>query len=180
MNIENIGYGAGVADFNIPNVLRVIIGTSDSSTESDVVTVIETNLDNMPADIQAYVMERLFDQGALDVFVTPIVMKKGRSAAKLTILANPDEVDTLSDFLFAETPTLGVRIYETRRRKLVREARSVETPWGHVNVKVSFLQGHLRDASPEYEDCRAIAVQSGVPLRKVIDCAREAMLKQLA
>ncbi len=180
MKVDKIGYGAGTADFDLPNVLRVVIGTSDSSTDSDVATVIETNLDDAPADVQAYVVERLFDRGALDVFITPIVMKKGRAAAKLTVLSDPDKVDLLTEVLFTETPTLGVRMYETRRRKLERDMRTVETPWGQVGVKVSFLDGRVRDASPEYEDCRAIAVESGVPLRKVMDYAREAMLERFA
>ena len=180
MTVERIGYGAGAADFDLPNVLRVVIGNSGSSDESDVVTVIETNLDDVPADVQAYVVERLFDRGALDVFITPIVMKKGRAAAKLTVLAEPDKVDLLTDVLFTETPTLGVRMYETRRRKLERDSRNVATPWGGVGVKVSFLDGRVRDASPEYEDCRAAAAKAGVPLRKVMDYARDAMLEQLA
>ena len=180
MTVERIGYGAGTADFDLPNVLRVVIGNSDSSDESDVATVIETNLDDVPADVQAYVVERLFDRGALDAFITPIVMKKGRAAAKLTVLAEPNKVDSLTEVLFAETPTLGVRMYETRRRKLERDARSVATPWGDVGVKVSFLGGRVRDASPEYEDCRAAAAKAGVPLRKVMDYARDAMLEQLA
>ena len=180
MTVERIGYGAGAADFDLPNVLRVVIGNSGSSDESDVVTVIETNLDDVPADVQAYVVERLFDRGALDVFITPIVMKKGRAGAKLTVLAEPDKVDLLTDVLFTETPTLGVRMYETRRRKLERDSRSVATPWGDVGVKVSFLDGRVRDASPEYEDCRAAAAKAGVPLRKVMDYARDAMLEQLA
>ena len=180
MTVERIGYGAGAADFDLPNVLRVVIGNSGSSDESDVVTVIETNLDDVPADVQAYVVERLFDRGALDVFITPIVMKKGRAAAKLTVLAEPDKVDLLTDVLFTETPTLGVRMYETRRRKLERDSRNVATPWGDVGVKVSFLDGRVRDASPEYEDCRAAAAKAGVPLRKVMDYARDAMLEQLA
>ncbi len=179
MTVERIGYGAGTADFDLPNVLRVVIGNSDRSDESDVATVIETNLDDVPADVQAYVMERLLDRGALDAFITPIVMKKGRAASKLTVLAEPNKVDSLTDVLFAETPTLGVRMYETRRRKLERDARSVATPWGDVGVKVSFLDGRVRDASPEYEDCRAAAAKAGVPLRKVMDHAREAMLEQI-
>ena len=180
MKVDKIGYGAGSADFDLPNVLRVVIGTSDSSAQSDVATVIETNLDDAPADVQAYVVERLFERGALDVFITPIVMKKGRAAAKITVLADPDKVESLTDVLFTETPTLGVRMYETRRRKLERDVRTVATPWGEVSVKVSFMDGRVRDVSPEYEDCRAIAVEFGVPLRKVMDHSRDAMLERLA
>ena len=180
MKVDKIGYGAGNADFDLPNVLRVVIGTSDSSAQSDVATVIETNLDDAPADVQAYVVERLFERGALDAFITPIVMKKGRAAAKITVLADPDRVESLTDVLFTETPTLGVRMYETRRRKLERDVRTVATPWGEVSVKVSFMDGRVRDVSPEYEDCRAIAVEFGVPLRKVMDHSRNAMLERLA
>ena len=179
MTVERIGYGAGSADFDLPNVLRVVTGRSESSDEADVITVIETNLDDISADVQAYVVERLLDRGALDAFITPIVMKKGRAASKLTVLAEPNKVDSLTNLLFAETPTLGVRMYETRRRKLERDARSVATPWGDVGVKVSFRGGRVRDASPEYEDCRTAAARAGVPLRRVMDYARDAMLERL-
>ena len=176
MKVDRIGYGAGAADFELPNVLRLVIGDTTSTDESDVAIVIETNLDDVPADVQAYAIERLLAAGALDAYSSPIVMKKGRAATKLSVITTPGNEDRMSDVLFAETGTLGVRMYETRRRKLVRTVRTIETPWGDVSVKVSFLDGQVRDASPEYEDCRTLAIESGVPIRKVMDFARDAML----
>ena len=172
MNISANGYGAGSRDSGLPNVLRLVIGETAAEAESDVVTVLETNIDDVSAEVVAYALERMLAAGALDAYATPIQMKKGRPATMISAIARPDDADNLARVLFVETSTLGVRMHETRRRKLGRDSVQVATSWGEVRVKLSYLDGQRHAAAPEYDDCAALARQHGVALRTIMEAAR--------
>ena len=178
MNVEAIGYGAGHRDLPIPNLLRVSIGQAveqrGQGYEQDVVTLIEANIDDMNPELYEHVMGKLFERGALDVFLTPIQMKRNRPAVKLSALVGEADLDGVLNAFFDETTTLGVRLYETRRNKLSRENITVETKYGKVDVKVGKLGDVVKNVSPEYEDCRKIASQLGVSLKEVYEEARKA------
>jgi uncharacterized protein (TIGR00299 family) protein len=179
MKIESTGYGAGSRDLKIPNLLRVWIGESEvkQEYEEDEIILIETNIDNMNPEILGYVLERLLERGALDVFMTPIFMKKNRPGSLLSILITPDKLDETISIIFAETHSLGIRFQRLERRKLPRELITVETSFGPVRVKISHTGMEKRILSPEYEDCREIAARLGIPLRKVYEEAQTAAEK---
>jgi len=179
MKIERIGYGAGSRDLKIPNLLRVWIGETEvkQEYEQDEVILIETNIDNMNPEILGYALERLLERGALDVFMTPIFMKKNRPGTLLSILITPDKLDETISIIFAETHSLGIRFQRLERRKLPRELITVETSFGPVRVKVGHIDTEKRIISPEYEDCREIAARLGIPLRKVYGEAQAAAEK---
>ena len=170
MTIESIGHGAGQRDLlEQPNLLRLFVGTvaSPQAPDSDRVWVLETNLDDVPAEVIGYCFECLFAAGALDVFATPIQMKKNRPGVLLSVLAPEAAVEPLEAILFRETATLGIRRYAVDRHKLRREAVTVETPWGPVKAKRGWREGGPDVVTPEYEDCARIAREQGIPLRDV-------------
>jgi pyridinium-3,5-bisthiocarboxylic acid mononucleotide nickel chelatase len=176
MTLQAIGYGAGSADLKEKaNVLRLLIGESAVTEPTDhwdaTVTVIETNIDDMSPQIYGYFVERALEAGALDVFSSPVQMKKNRPGQLITILSEPHNVSRLIDLLFRETTTIGVRTYEVRRKTLARESVTVETPFGEVRMKISRMHGSVRNATPEYEDCRRIATQKNIPLKDVLAAA---------
>ncbi|HEX7535260.1 MAG TPA: nickel pincer cofactor biosynthesis protein LarC [Syntrophales bacterium] len=179
MKIERVGYGAGNRDLKIPNLLRVWIGETEAKQEyeEDEVILIETNIDNMNPEILGYALEKLLERGALDVFMTPIFMKKNRPGTLLSILITPDKLDEALSVVFTETTSLGVRFRRLERRKLPRELITVETSFGPVRVKVSHTGPEKRIISPEYQDCREIAMRQGIPLRKVYEEAQAAAEK---
>lgn len=169
MKVQRIGYGAGDRDFpNVPNLLRVSIGEAIGGEEEDIITAIEANIDDMNPQILGYVMEKLFSKGALDVFFTPIYAKKNRPGILLTVLSETSKADSLIKIIFEETTSMGVRIYETRRKKLKREIKEVKTKYGKVKVKYGYLDGKVVKAKPEYEDCRKIAKEENIPLTKIL------------
>jgi pyridinium-3,5-bisthiocarboxylic acid mononucleotide nickel chelatase len=179
MTVESIGYGSGEKDFGIPNVLRVIIGIvaagADRGPGADRgqhdVTVIETNIDDLNPQTYEIVMERLFEAGALDVYLTPVQMKKNRPATLLTVVCKPGDETALSRIIFTETSTLGVRIDHRSRLCLDREVVTVDTPYGPIRVKLGILDGETVNASPEYEDCKSAATKHGVPFKVVREAA---------
>ena len=176
MTLAAVGYGAGGRDLPIPNVLRLLVGeraTPDGAI-TETLTSLETNVDDLNPEIYDYVMARLFDAGALDVFLSPIQMKKNRPATLVRVLCQPADADALMAILFAETSTLGVRQQLVTRHCLARTTHTVETPYGSVRVKVASLGDGQVKAAPEYEDCRRLAKASGVPLREVYRAAEEA------
>ncbi len=179
MRVETTGYGAGSRDLPIPNLLRVTIGQADSAYEADEVMLIETNIDDMSPEVIGYVCELLLSQGALDVYTTPVFMKKNRPGTLLSVLARPAEEDAVVATLFRETTTLGVRIGMLRRQKLERETVEIDTRFGPVVVKVSRHDGRIANAAPEYESVRKIALLRGIPLKDVYDevtrAARDAL-----
>ncbi|MFQ5456577.1 MAG: nickel pincer cofactor biosynthesis protein LarC [Nitrospirota bacterium] len=179
MRIEKVGYGAGsYTDTLQPDMLRLFIGESVSPLENDAVIQIETNIDDMIPQIYEYLIEKLLSQGALDVYLTPIIMKKSRPATMVTILANKEDADHLIDIIFKETTTIGIRIKETERKKIYREISKIKTRSGEIGVKVVSKDGEVLNIIPEYDDCKKIADDTNLPLKKVIEEARsEALLK---
>lgn len=174
LQIGAAGYGAGDRNFEVnANVLRVLIGETTGAFEATSVTVIETNIDNTTPEILGYTAERLLEAGALDVTLTPVQMKKSRPGCTVGAIARPEDIDKLASILFAETGTLGVRFHTAERRVLSRELTEVETAYGPVRVK--FAQGG--SFSPEYEDCRRLALERGIPLRQVMAEASAAVLE---
>jgi uncharacterized protein (TIGR00299 family) protein len=173
MKLESVGYGAGGRDLPIPNILRVLIGECETYEMASFgsLVMLETNIDDMNPEIYNFLMDILFDAGALDVFITPIQMKKNRPAVLLQVLAKPDDASNLRQILFEETTTLGVRQVAIERYALDREIREIETPYGKVRVKVArFRKGRIKIA-PEYEDCRKLADLHNIPIREIYQSA---------
>jgi pyridinium-3,5-bisthiocarboxylic acid mononucleotide nickel chelatase len=183
MKIEKSGYGAGTRDFpGHPNVARLTIGEAGphslaENTATDAVAVLEANLDDLNPQIFGYVMDRLFDAGALDAFAMPVQMKKNRPGALLTVLCKPEHASMLTQLIFTETTTLGVRRRNETRQTLARRWESVGTPWGEVRVKIASMNGTVTNYAPEYEDCRRIAMENRVPLKTVMQEAAQAYLR---
>ena len=173
MKITRSGYGAGDRDFpGQANVLRALIGEREAANEALTVCVIEANIDDSNPQILAYATERLLESGALDVTLQPVLMKKGRPGHLLNVVSKPEDRDKLAQIVFAETSTIGLRIYSAERRVQPRRFVAVDTPYGAVNVKVT-AEGHF---APEFEDCRRVAREWGVPLKQVISEANFAYL----
>jgi uncharacterized protein (TIGR00299 family) protein len=172
LRVDRIGYGAGTKDLpQAPNLLRVFLGEDAERGDADVIAVMEANLDDMNPEWFGYAQEKLFALGALDVFYTPIFMKKNRPATKLTVLCDPGRVEALASSFFRETSTFGVRTYEVRRQKLHRFSQSVETPYGPVSVKIGRWRGQIVQISPEYESCSEAARRTGAPLKAIYQAA---------
>jgi len=169
MILENVGYGAGGRDLPIPNLLRVLIGEISQSgkTTLDHLAILETNLDDLNPEIYPYVIESLFEGGALDVTLTPIHMKKNRPGTQIQVLCEPVDVDAIRLILFRETTTLGIKQTFIERYALPRTIREIETPYGKVRVKIAELSPELKKISPEYEDCRKLAIEKGIPITTV-------------
>jgi len=168
INVEKIGYGAGTKDLGQPNVLRVFLGQL-SENNDEKISIIETNIDNMNPEFYPYVIDRLMENGALDAYLENIIMKKGRPAIKLSVLAEYKDIDRLCSIIFGETTTLGLRIYPASRRKLGREIKTIKTKYGSARVKISKLSNQVKNIMPEYEDCAKIAKSKGIPLKKVYE-----------
>ena len=175
MTVSQVGWGAGARDLPHPNLLRLFLGEPAVKAAEQRLALLETNLDDMNPELFEHLMDRLLAAGALDVFYTPIVMKKSRPATLVSVLAEPEKVDALSAILFRETTTLGVRVQEVSRRCLERRSVEVETPYGRVRVKLGLLGAETVTAAPEYEDCRRIANERGVPLKGVYEAAQAAI-----
>jgi len=176
MKIERTGYGAGEKEFTIPNLLRVSIGEKILKDEhskdgyvSDEAVLIETNIDDMNPEFYDYIMEKLFSQGALDVFLTPIQMKKNRPAHMFSIVVYEQNLKEILEVLFSESTTLGVRIREIKRLRLAQQNFIAETKYGKIRVKVGIFKGDIKNVAPEYEDCKKIAKQHQVPLKEVYE-----------
>ena len=170
-NIETVGYGAGSIDPGYPNFLRLISGSlhmSDPAYEEEV-AVIETNIDDQNPEIFGYLMDKLFTAGALDVYYTPVQMKKNRPAVQLSVLAAPEKAGLLQEIIFYETSTLGFRLTTARKIMRPREVATVETEWGPIRIKYSTMpdREHSMHFAPEYEDCQKIARKSGLPLKEI-------------
>lgn len=174
MTLAGVGYGAGGRDLPVPNLLRVLIGEQavPAGATLETLSLLETNIDDLNPEIYDWVMSRLFAAGALDVFLTPIQMKKNRPATRLSVLCRPADVQAMEAILFAETSTLGIRKQWVEREYLPRSIAQVETPYGSVQVKLAFWgEGQIK-AAPEYEDCRRLAALHKVPLQEVYHAAR--------
>ena len=177
MKIERIGYGAGHKDYpDRPNILRLLVGESveAASDDPEQVCILETNLDDSSGEMIGYCTARLWEQGALDVFTTAVGMKKNRPGVKLTVLCRPAEAAAFEDILFSETTTLGIRRWTAARTILRRQPHHVSTPWGPVEGKIGWLRDGQPRFAPEFESCRQVAEQQGVPLREVYEAAQKA------
>lgn len=180
MTVHKIGYGAGSRDpKGVPNVLRLSVGETSGTSlrkhgdhdDSQTVLVLETALDDLSPQVLAYVADAALQQGALDVMLTPVIMKKGRPGTLLTVLCNPDARAMLEQLLLTETSTLGIRVREDRRSCLDRTFTTVQTEYGEVKIKVGRLNGEALNANPEFEDCRAAATAHCVPVKLVQQAA---------
>ncbi len=176
MTVSAIGYGAGARDLSEqPNVLRVFLGQSAEvapGAEEPSITILEANLDDMNPLLGGYFMEQALATGALDVFYTPVQMKKNRPGLMLTVLCPPDRVDALTTLIFEQTTTIGLRFYQARRRVLERSFITVQTSLGPVQMKLATLNGRVLNAAPEYDDCQRLAREKGVPLKQVMEEAQ--------
>jgi len=178
MKVSAIGYGAGTTDLESqPNVLRIMVGeVSDKAVDvhGGTIRVLEANLDDMNPQIFGYLLEKALAAGALDVFATPVQMKKSRPGTLVTILCKPEDEGKFQEMLFAETTTLGVRSHLVDRRALPREFVKVITRFGEVRLKISRTEGRVQHAAPEFDDCRKLAEEKNVPLQEVME---QAMLR---
>ena len=182
MRMEKSGYGAGSRDLHgHPNVARLTVGETATSAisaknASEAITVLESNLDDLNPQVFGYVMDRLFEEGTLDAFAVPVQMKKNRPGMLLTVLCKPEDADKLTQLIFTETTTLGVRRRDEARQILARRWESVSTPWGDVRIKIGSMNGTVTNYAPEYEDCRQIAVERHLPLKAVMQEATRVYL----
>ena len=172
MKVEQTGYGAGRDDLPHPNLLRLMIGTKGSDSGREKVDVIETNIDDMNPQFYDYLIERLLAIGVLEVFVTPILMKKNRPGHLLTIICPPEKLPSVTNFLLRETTTLGLRWHEEERAKTDREILVRETKYGKIRFKLARWEGQVVNLSPEYDDCKRLALENGIPLKEVFEEAR--------
>ena len=173
VRVSKIGYGCGDRELEaFPNILRIIVGEVESIYGEDRILVAETNLDDMNAELFPYVMEKLLNHDAADVYLTPILMKKGRPGHKITVLVENKNLDRCLNILFRETTTLGVRIYETYRKKLERLSEEISSPWGAVRVK-SYILGGKKHVVPEFEACKEIAVREKIPLMEIYETVKQ-------
>ncbi len=182
MRIEKAGYGAGSRDISgNPNVVRLTLGEAQpevsAGTSIDTITMLEANIDDLNPQVFGYVMDRLLKEGALDVSGMPVQMKKNRPGMLLSVLCRPEDAPKLSQLIFAETTTLGVRQREERRQTLARKWITVTTQWGDVRLKVASMNGAITNYAPEYEDCRRIASERHVPLKSVMQAAIQEYLR---
>jgi hypothetical protein len=183
MKTEKVAYGAGTRNFkNHPNVLRLTVGETAAHAESpfpvEEISVLEANVDDMTPQVFGYAMERAFAEGALDVFGTPVQMKKNRPGMLLTVLCRTEDSHRLTKLILAETTTLGVRMRRESRAALVRRHMSVTTRWGDVRMKLANLNGTVSNYAPEYEDCRRIATEQKIPLKTVMQEAIKIYLER--
>ena len=173
LRVQSVGYGAGATDLEgQPNVLRVMVGDSLQHRETqfdEEIRVIEANLDDLNPQVYGYFAEKALAAGALDVFMTAVQMKKVRPGTLLTLLCKPEDARKLTDLVFAETTTFGLRSYTAERRILPREWQRVQTRFGEVRMKIARVNGKVLQVSPEYEDCRKLAEEKKVALREVMD-----------
>jgi len=179
--INKIAYGIGNRDTKIPNVLRVMLveevnkpeaGNNDKYDDETSQEIIECNIDDMNSELYEYVIEKLFNQGALDVYLTPIIMKKGRPSVKISVLCTIDKVENVKEVLFKETTTLGTRGFEVHKTMLERKFVKVNTSYGEITVKEAYYKGEKIKSKLEYEECKKIAQSSGMSINEVYEKIR--------
>ncbi|MBN1209018.1 MAG: nickel pincer cofactor biosynthesis protein LarC [Myxococcaceae bacterium] len=172
--VERVGYGVGTKDFkDRPNVLRASLGRAEDKAEG--LWVLEANLDDSTPQLLGYLVERLLAAGALDAWVTPVVMKKGRPGHLLSVMVEGGRREVVMEVVLRESTTLGVRFHRVERHALERDWVEVETPWGRVRVKRGLRDGEVLNAHPEFEDCRRVAEEAGVPVKQVMAAALAAL-----
>ncbi|HVC92789.1 MAG TPA: nickel pincer cofactor biosynthesis protein LarC [Pirellulales bacterium] len=175
MKIERIGYGAGTRDLaEQANMLRLFVGEAVEALAADQAWVVETNLDDVSGEVIGYATNKLWETGALDVYTTPIQMKKNRPGITLTVLCQSVQIEKVEKILFRETGTLGVRRWPVSRHKLERKPHQVQTAYGPIDGKLGWIAGQEPSFSPEFESCSRVASERGLPLREVYEAAQEA------
>jgi hypothetical protein len=179
------GYGAGSRETpGNANVLRITLADEVScgqpASPEEQVAVIESTVDDMNPQIYGYFQERALQSGALDVYATPVQMKKNRPGLLLTVVCSLSMVDTLAELIFGETTTIGIRYTVARRKTLERQFLQVQTEYGAITIKVSYLEGRRVNCAPEYEDCRRLAIEKGITLKEVFAAAMQACLEDEA
>jgi pyridinium-3,5-bisthiocarboxylic acid mononucleotide nickel chelatase len=181
MSVTSIGYGAGTLEPAIPNLLRVVIGeTEDESAdyETEQAAVLETNIDDMNPQIYDYLIQKILKMGAMDVFLTCVQMKKNRPGTLLTLVCSLDKVKSFSDFLLKETTTIGLRWRVENRLKAFRKIETLETKFGPVRIKIAESSGEVINISPEYDDCKKIALENEIPLKLVLEIVKSNILNK--
>lgn len=173
MKVEKIGYGAGRSDLPHPNLLRLIIGRKEPKAGKEKVMVVETNIDDMNPQLYDYVMEKLLGMEVQEVFLTPILMKKSRPATLITVICSAEKLTSVIDFLIRETTTLGLRWREEERNCADREILTLQTRYGKIRFKLARWEGKSVNLSPEYEDCKKLALEKGVSLKEVFEEAKK-------
>ncbi len=185
MRLEKIAIGAGQKEFEWPNIARLWLGEPETAlrrpttrpTDKRLVQI-ETNIDDMNPEFYGHVVDKLFAAGALDVWTTPIQMKKQRPGTLLAVLARAEDEEALADLILRETTTLGVRVHTVHRHEARREQRTIETEWGPVRVKLKFLDEELIGIKPEHDDCRQLATENQIPLQTVYENVQEIARRQ--
>jgi len=181
MTVDRVGYGAGTKDFpGTANLLRAVVGETTAAATVETIAQVETTIDDMSPQLYEPLMERLFEAGALDVFLVPVIMKRSRPGTVLTALCPPARVEELSRVLFAESSTIGVRWTEMSRARLEREMVMLATAYGALPFKVSRLEGRVLTVTPEFADVVRIAREKSLPVREVLDQARADARRQLS
>lgn len=179
MTVEQVGYGAGTRDLDIPNVLRGFLGYSASGDETKRLALLESNIDDMNPELYGNLMELLYRTGALDVFFTPVQMKKNRPGTRISVLSEVHLKDAIINTMMKESSTLGVRVSYPERFEAEREILNVQTDMGTARVKVAHFHGETVNISPEYESCRLLSHESGIPLKEVYAAALQSAREQL-
>ncbi len=178
LEIINTGYGIGYRDTAaLPNVLRVLLATTSGKTSTEEATMLECNIDDMNPEHYAYLITKMLEMGADDVFITPIIMKKTRPAHKLSVLCKNELIAPLTRFIFTETSTLGLRQYPVKKSILDRKTTIVQTPWGEVRIKQGLMDNKIIKSKPEYDDCVQIAQAHNLPLHQVMNEVQKEMKK---
>lgn len=177
LKFDRIGYGAGSKIIeNIPNALRVLVSEDARNFQDDQVIVIDTAIDDMPQFVYTYLYEELFSSGALDVYVTPVYMKKNRPAYELKVICPEDRLKDIAECIFTQTRTIGLRYYKTDRIKLKRQIRTMKTKYGNIEVKISGAGEKIYNSSPEFESCRRAAKKHKVPFLDVYDAVKKTLM----
>jgi hypothetical protein len=180
MRVEGMGYGAGDRDLDgTPNVLRLVVGESTAPAAALRVSVIECEIDDMSPQVFGVLMDRLYDAGALDVFYAPVQMKKNRPGTLVTIIATPSERELLTNLMFRESTTIGVRYSDVLRECLERESVEIATPLGAVRFKIARRNGHVLNAQPEFDDVARLAREQHIPVKQVQAIVTKAWLDRL-
>jgi len=176
MKVERVGYGAGRDDLHHPNLLRLLIGAPSVHAGMERVMVIETNIDDMNPQFYDYMIEKLLAMGVMEVFLTPIMMKKSRPGTLLKVICPSEKLPSVTGFLLKETTTLGLRWHEEERNRADRESLILRTKHGKIRFKLARWEGKVVNVSPEYEDCKRLAVQKKIPLKEVFEQAKKEAL----
>ena len=177
--MEKIGYGAGKKDFEHPNVLRVVLFHVEETLQREPITILECQLDDFTGEAMGFMMEKALNQGALDVYFTPVTMKKSRPGTLITILTKPENAFALEELLLRETSTFGVRKSDWSRRILSREFKLIQTEYGKISVKIGLLEDEIIKIYPEYEDVKKAANQYNIPFAEVYLVVQKEAMKQV-